>query len=174
MKKMPVPSMRSPRNSRRLLCLLTLCSALYTVPAAQAAAAAAVNTIIAAEAAPPGVVFDIDEWDIDALKHIIARVRDYVDRLRTRFPGLAIVVVSHGEEEFSLMKRAAKNFPQLHHNVEALVADSVPVHVCAGHAVMSGYSENEFVEFVDKVPAGVEKVAEYRRKGFLHIPVLSY
>jgi len=38
--------------------------------------------------------------------------------------------------------------------------------------VMSGYSENGFVDYVDKVPAGVETVAEYRRRGFIHIPVV--
>lgn len=131
-----------------------------------------VDELVAKDSPPPGVVFDIDEWDNDALNWAIPRVRGYVDRLRNRFPGLDIVVVSHGEEEFALMKYARPDFEVLHQQVEALVADQVPVHVCAGHAVASGYNENEFVDYVVKVPAAVETVADYRRRGFVYIPIL--
>ena len=142
------------------------------LPAHAASSAETIDTLLASDTPPPGVVFDIDEWDYDDLKWAIPLVRSYVDRLRARFAELDIVVVSHGEEEFALMKYAKPDFAALHRQVEALVADRVPVHVCAGHAVMSGYSENDFVDYVIKVPAGVETVAEYRRRGFVYIPVL--
>lgn len=142
------------------------------LPAHAASSAETIDTLLASDTPPPGVVFDIDEWDYDDLEWAIPLVRSYVDRLRARFTDLDIVVVSHGEEEFSLMKYAEPDFGALHQQVEALVADKVPVYVCAGHAVMSGYSENDFVDYVVKVPAGVETVAEYRQRGFVYIPVL--
>ena len=142
------------------------------LPAHAASSAETIDTLLASDTPPPGVVFDIDEWDYDDLKWAIPLVRSYVDRLRARFAELDIVVVSPGEEEFALMKYAESDFAALHRQVEALVADKVPVHVCAGHAVMSGYSENDFVDYVIKVPAGVETVAEYRLRGFVYIPVL--
>ena len=156
----------------RLKLLFVLCSLCLTFFAYAVSSAETIEMLLAKDTPPPGIVFDIDEWDNEALQWAIPLVRSYVDRLRARFPGLDIVVVSHGDEEFALMKYAEPDFGVLHQQVEALVADQVPVHVCAGHAVMSGYSENGFIDSVDKVSAGVETVAEYRRRGFVHVPVL--
>ena len=156
----------------RLKLLLVFCSLCMAFFAYAVSSAETIEMLLANDAPPPGVVFDIDEWDNEALQWAIPQVRSYVDRLRARFPGLDIVVVSHGDEEFALMKYAEPDFGVLHQQVEALVADQVPVHVCAGHAVMSGYSENGFIDSVDKVSAGVETVAEYRLRGFVHVPVL--
>ena len=152
--------------------LIVFCSLYFVLPAHAASSAETIDALLASDTPPPGVVFDIDEWDYDDLKWAIPLVRSYVDRLRARFAELDIVVVSHGEEEFALMKYAEPDFGAVHRQVKALVADKVPVHVCAGHAVMSGYSENDFVDYVIKVPAGVETVAEYRLRGFVYIPVL--
>jgi len=152
--------------------LFVFCSLFFAFPVSAVSTAETIEMLLTNDSPPPGVVFDIDEWDNDALQWAIPLVRSYVDRLRTRFPGLDIVVVSHGDEEFALMKYAEPDFGALHQQVEALVADQVPVHVCAGHAVMSGYSENGFIDSVDKVSAGVETVAEYRLRGFVHVPVL--
>jgi intracellular sulfur oxidation DsrE/DsrF family protein len=136
-----------------------------------AASADGVDEILARETPPPGVVFDVDEWDHDALEWAVPQIRDYVDRLRARFPELPIAVVSHGEEEFALMKNAQKQYQAVQHEVEELVNDQVEVHVCAGHAIMSGVSEQGFVEFVEPVPAGVQTIAEYRNRGFVYIVV---
>jgi len=152
--------------------LTAFCGFCFVFPVYAASSAETIDRLLANDTPPPGVVFDIDEWDNEALQWAIPLVRGYVDRLRARFPGLDMVVVSHGDEEFALMKYAEPDFGSLHRQVEALVADQVPVHVCAGHAVMSGYSENGFIDSVDKVSAGVETVAEYRRRGFVHVPVL--
>ena len=59
--------------------------------------------ILAAPSAPAGVVFDIEEWDADALDWAIPMVVQRVEQLRKRFPGLPIAVVSHGDEEFALV-----------------------------------------------------------------------
>lgn len=147
--------------------LLLLCLWLLPGGAAQADAFA---QLLARESAPPGVVFDVDEWDHTALKWVVPQLEGQIRRLRERFPGLDIAVVSHGEEIFALMQGAERYYPQLHGRVQSLVGDGVAFHVCAGHAVMSGHG-GRFVDFVQPVSAGVVTVAEYHRRGYVHVPV---
>jgi intracellular sulfur oxidation DsrE/DsrF family protein len=151
--------------------LTTLLMLLLTWPASASSSDDKIEELLARQTAPAGVVFDVDEWDIDALKWGIPLIRSYVDRLRERFPEIEIAVVSHGDEEFALLKRARDNYQSVHQGVEALVNDRVPVHICAGHAIMNGYSESGFVDYVDRVSSGVETVADYRLRGFEHIAV---
>ena len=151
--------------------LLTTLLMLLAWPACAGSTDDRIEELLALQTAPAGVVFDVDEWDIDALKWGIPLIRDYVDRLRKRFPEIEIAVVSHGDEEFALLKRARDNYESVHQGVEALVDDQVPVHICAGHAIMNGYSESGFVDYVERVSSGVETIAKYQMRGFVHIPV---
>ena len=146
-----------------------LCALLLALPLYAGQSEVSIDEILAMETPPPGVVLDVDEWDSDALRWAVPLMRDYVDRLRARFPDLEIAVVSHGDEEFALMSNAQGEYAAVQRGVEELVADKVPVHVCAGHAIMSGYSENGFVDFVEPVSSGVETVASYRLRGFVYI-----
>ena len=130
-----------------------------------------VNAIIKAEKPPVGVVFDIDEWDNEALTWAVPAIEQYVQQLHARFPGLNIAIVSHGDEEFALMRRARNRFADVHTKVKSLVDKDVQFHVCAGHALMNGQSESEFVKFVKPVPEGVVAVAEYRLQGYVYIRV---
>ena len=153
-----------PKLSAFLFTVLILLSAL-------AQSSEIVDQLLASDTPPPGVVFDVDEWDLDALHWAIPQIRDYVDRLRARFPGIEMVVVSHGDEEFALIKSAKKDHASVHRQVKALVADQVSVQVCAGHAIMNGYSENSFVDFVEPVPEGVGALAKFQLRGFVYVPV---
>ncbi len=54
--------------------------------------------------APFGVVFEIVEHDENALQWAIPAIDRYVRQLRKRFPDIGLAVVSHGREEFALMK----------------------------------------------------------------------
>jgi intracellular sulfur oxidation DsrE/DsrF family protein len=149
--------------------VLTLVAALLMPLSLLAQAPAPVDQLLESGTPPPGVVFDVDEWDHDALQWAVPLIREQVARLRARFPDLPVAVVSHGEEEFALMASARDAYPGVHRQVKRLAGDRVSVHVCAGHAVMNGYNENNFVEFVDPVAAGVEAIAEYRRRGYVYI-----
>jgi len=130
-----------------------------------------VKAIVDAEKPPVGVVFDVDEWDNEALTWAVPAIEQYVQQLHARFPGLKIAIVSHGDEEFALMRRARNRFSGVHTKVKSLVDNDVQFYVCAGHALMNGQSERDFVEFVKPVPAGVVKVADYRRQGYVYIRV---
>jgi len=131
-----------------------------------------VDAVLQMQNAPTGVVFRVDEWDHDALQWAVPIIRKDVARLRQRFPDIKLAMVTHGEEEFALMKRAKDVYPGVQKDVKKLVSDDVIVHVCTGHALMNGQSEAGFVEFVDPVPAGADKVAQYMRQGYIYIEVL--
>ena len=151
--------------------LITWMLILIALPV-QAGKPETVEEVLQLEKAPIGVVFRMDEWDHDALQWAVPVIQKDVKRLRQRFPGIRLVMVSHGEEEFALMKRASDVYPNVHKGVKQLVTGDVKVYVCAGHALMNGQSETGFVEFVEPVPAGADKVAQYMRQGYIYIRVL--
>ena len=132
-----------------------------------------VDTVLQMQTPPTGVVFDIDEWDHDALTWAIPAIQKDIKRLRKQFPDIKLAVVSHGEEEFALMMRSKGIFPNVHKNVKKLIDDDVKVFVCAGHALMNGQSETSFVDFIETVPAGADKVAQYMRSGYIYLPVIK-
>ena len=95
----------------------------------------AVERILKEKNPPFGVVFEIVEGSESDLEWAIAEVKKYSDQLRKRFPDIGIAVVSHGSEQFGLMKSEAKELKEVHTTVKSLVQDdSIPVHVCGTHA----------------------------------------
>jgi hypothetical protein len=63
--------------------------------------AADIDSLLAADEAPDGVVFEILESDTDDLAWAIEKTRQQSQALRRRFPDIAIAVVSHGTEMFA-------------------------------------------------------------------------
>ena len=123
--------------------------------------------ILAAENPPFGVVFEIVEGSKSDLRWAIAAVKKYSDQLRKRFPDMGIAVVSHGSEQFGLMKSEAENYKEVHTAVKSLVQDdSIPVHVCGTHASWYGKSAEDFPDYVDVSPAGPTEIANYVDMGY--------
>ena len=123
--------------------------------------------ILAAENPPFGVVFEIVEGSKSDLRWAIAAVKKYSDQLRKRFPDMGIAVVSHGSEQFGLMKSEAENYKEVHTAVKSLVQDdSIPVHVCGTHASRYGKSAEDFPDYVDVSPAGPTEIANYVDMGY--------
>jgi len=116
--------------------------------AASAEAARAVEAILAAGQPPPGVVFEIVTGEEDGLEWALPLVRDHVRRLRARYPGLPVAVVSHGEEMFGLAEEAAGAF-----------------------AGWRGLAPEDFVEEVDVAAAGPAQVNDYRALGWTVIRI---
>ena len=130
-------------------CLLLLLSCWQL-----AAANDSVNAILEATEAPAGVVFEIVEDDEEILEELMPQVLDAIERIRARFPQTEFAVVSHGLEEFALQTRYRDDYADLHRQVQALVADDVPVHVCETHAGWYGVSAQDFPDYVDVAPTG--------------------
>jgi intracellular sulfur oxidation DsrE/DsrF family protein len=130
------------------------------------ARAATVDGLLAQEKAPPGVVFEIVEGDADALSWAIPQVKAQSRRLRERFPGLSIAVVTHGREMFALQADKRKQNEAVHQSVESLSKEGVPVHVCETYAARRGVAAEAFPEYVNVAPAGPAQVNSYRDLGY--------
>jgi intracellular sulfur oxidation DsrE/DsrF family protein len=150
-----------------LLCL----SVLFYVTAAQAGTQEEINELLTQDDAPFGVVFEIVEGNDDALQWAIPAVNQYVKQLRKRFPGIGLAVVSHGSEQFGLMKDRQKENAKLHQVVQSLVASDVPVHVCGTFASWRGKTAKDFPDYVEVAPAGPTEIRNYEAMGYVLIEV---
>ena len=127
----------------------------------------AVERILKEKNPPFGVVFEIVEGSESDLEWAIAEVKKYSDQLRKRFPDIGIAVVSHGSEQFGLMKSEAKELKEVHTTVKSLVQDdSIPVHVCGTHASWYGKKADDFPDYVTVSPAGPTEIANYEDMGY--------
>ena len=160
--------MRQPGRTYYLISVL-LGGLLLIATTAQAGNQETVEQLLAQDDAPFGVVFEIVERDEDALQWAIPAIDRYVRQLRKRFPGIGLAVVSHGREEFALMKsRQADNAP-LHQAIRSLVANDVPVLVCGTHASWRGQDADDFPDYVDVTPAGPTAIRNYEAMGYVLI-----
>lgn len=125
-----------------------------------------IENIVKQQDAPFGVVFEILESDADALTWVIPKIKKYVDQLRKRFPDISIVVVSHGSEQFGLMKTKQKVKSKIHQIVKSLVANDVPILVCGTHASWRGVTPDDFPDYVEVTPAGPTAISHYEDMGY--------
>lgn len=130
-----------------------------------------IEQLLAQKDAPFGVVFEIVEGHGDALEWAIPAVNKYVKQLRDRFPDIGLAVVSHGSEQFGLMKSQQKAKAEVHKTVQSLVASDVPVHVCGTHASWRGKEAKDFPDYVDVAPAGPTEIRNYEAMGYVLIEI---
>jgi intracellular sulfur oxidation DsrE/DsrF family protein len=131
-----------------------------------AQAADEIRFLLQSNEPPAGVVFEVVEDDGDALTWAIPRITDYARRLRARFPGLDIAVVSHGKEQFALQQQYRDEYRQVHRGVQSLLGDDVQVHVCGTHAGWYGVSAEDFPDYVDVTAAGPAQINDYENMGW--------
>jgi len=146
-------------------------AALLFSTAAQASNQQEIEQLLAQKDAPFGVVFEIVEGDDEALQWAIPAVNKYVKQLRERFPDIGLAVVSHGSEQFGLMKSAQKEKAQIHQTVQSLVASDVPVHVCGTYASWHGKNADDFPDYVNVSPAGPTEIRNYEAMGYVLIEI---
>lgn len=129
-----------------------------------------IQWIVKQEQAPPGVVFDIREYDEDALVWVGPRLERYVALLRARFPELEVAVISHGDEMLALQSRNRQRFRQVHRMAEHLAKDlHILIQVCGTFAALNGVSEDDFPDYVEVVPYGPSQLADYLQIGYEHV-----
>ena len=132
----------------------------------QASNQATIEELLSQDTAPFGVVFEVVEHNEAALQWAIPAINRYVQQLRERFPEIGLAVVSHGSEEFALMKSQQEKNSSVHKGVQSLVAADVPVHVCGTHASWRGKSAADFPDYVDVTPAGPTEIRNYEAMGY--------
>jgi intracellular sulfur oxidation DsrE/DsrF family protein len=147
---------------------LTLLGLLACTSQTFASVEGEINLILKQTEAPSGVVFEIVEGDEASLEWAIPQVKKQAERLRKRFPGLDIAVVSHGKEQFALETSKQENYQSVHQSVKQLTTqEDIPVHVCGTHASWYGKTEGDFPDYVDVVPAGPVQIRQYEDLGFI-------
>lgn len=157
----------APVNSRLLVkhSLFMVLAALLAMPLL-VEANDDLEHLLAQGDAPDGVVFEIVEADEDALQELLPQVRTAIERIRARFPQTEFAVVSHGREEFALQSKYQSENAQIHQQVQSLVSEDVPVHVCETHAGWYGVSAEDFPEYVNVAPTGPGQISLYQELGY--------
>ena len=125
-----------------------------------------VDRLLTQSTPPEGVVFEIVEADEDALETLIPKVQQAINRIRARFPQTEFAVVSHGREEFALQTQYREEYDEVHQQVQSLVADDVPVHICETHAGWYGVTAEDFPTYVDVSPTGPGQIRLYEELGY--------
>lgn len=143
-----------------------LASTALVAGSASAGAQDQINQIMASQEAPFGIVFEIVEADDDALQWAIPEVNRYVQQLRERFPEIGLAVVSHGTEQFGLMKSRQEENAPVHQIVQSLLASDVPVAVCGTHASWRNKNAGDFPDYVDVAPSGPAEISNYQDMGY--------
>ena len=131
---------------------------------------AEVDRLLESEEAPVGVVFEIVEGEEDALRWALPEVARLSARLRARYPGLPIAVVTHGREQFGLLSNEAEGpLADIHDRAQGLRSEEIDLHVCGVHAGWDGYTPEDFPAYVDVSASGPAQIRDYRNIGFVLI-----
>jgi len=131
-----------------------------------------IKFILQASNPPAGIVFEIVEGKRDDLAWAIPQTQDYIRQLKEKFPAMKFAVVSHGSEQFGLLKSESTQQAQMQTKVRSLVTDqNVPVHICGTHASWFHKTAVDFPDWVDVVPVGPAKIRDYQRSGYALIVI---
>ncbi len=153
-----------PYHSAKFLLVCVLCLAPAGVPAELQGQ---VKEILALKTAPPGVVFEIVSGNEAFLAEAVPKVLAASARLRARFDGIEIAVVTHGREQFALMREKTSQNRQVHELVKRMTSEEeIPLHVCGTHAQWFGIPPEAFPEYIDVAAAGPAQVRAYRELGY--------
>ena len=145
---------------------------MYVASSQAIAANNALESIYARQQPPPGGTFEIVDWDDDYLQRAIPWVNQQIVALRKKFPGLDVAVVSHGNEQFALLKDSDAAYPNIHSNVQRLIVDhDIKLELCLGHANIKGFSQNDFPDYVDIEASGPSQIAAYEALGYEKVVV---
>ena len=153
----------------RILRLPLLAFFIVVSQASYADARATLDSILKMDEEPAGVVFEIVTGGANSLKWALPKTREYIAELKKRFPEIHIAVVSHGNEQFALQSKHAKNYKKVHSITQQLVAENIPVHVCGTYASWRNISEEDFPEYVDVAAAGPATINDYIALGYILI-----
>jgi len=116
--------------------------------------------------APPGVVIEII-GERELLRTLLPEIAQNIEKLRDRFPGIPVAIVSHGAEQFLMTSANAAKAPETHQLLQSLVKDdAVDVHVCGTHASWFDVMPEDFPDYVDVAPAAPAQIRHYEDLGY--------
>ena len=160
-------------NSRHFCCYVLGLSVVVAMSSELLASVQAEMQAVLAQGKPPdGVLFEIVEADADFLKWAIPEIKQHIDRLRAKFPHLDVAVVTHGREQFALMRKTSDRNHDLYERVKSLVKDDkIALHVCGTHANWRQVESSEFIDGIDVASAGPAQINDYKALGYVVIRI---
>jgi intracellular sulfur oxidation DsrE/DsrF family protein len=136
------------------------------------AAPLTLDDLLARPAAPAGVVFEIVDRDPNALAVALPWVKQAAQRLKARYPGLPMALVTHGREMFALQTGKRAGNSAIHQMAESLSRDDgIPVHVCETYAGRHGLAAEDFPAYVDVAPEGPAQIRNYEALDYVRLVV---
>lgn len=132
-----------------------------------------VEKLLNANEAPSGVVFEIITWEKNAWDWATPMLKQFRTQLLTKFPELDIALVSHGGEQFELVKSKEAENKQSFKVLKSLTNEGVDVHVCGTHSSWRDVPEAAYADFIDVSPSGPAQINDYIKLGFTHILLKS-
>ena len=94
-------------------------------------------------------------------------IQDLRMQLKAKYPEIEIAVVSHGREQFQLIKKRAKRQKQAISILEELVnQEQVNLHVCGTHSSWYDIPESSYIDIVDVAVSGPAKINDYINLGY--------
>ena len=131
-----------------------------------------IEEIIALNDAPAGVVFEIVTGSSNSLQWALPETKNYIKRLRKKFPTLEVAIVTHGYEQFALKTTNNNKFKKVHSLTQQLVQkNNVQLHVCGTYAERKNVSEEEFPNYVDVTAEGPATINDYISVGYILIKI---
>ena len=126
-----------------------------------------VDTLLAEKQAPYGVVFEIVSGESGLLSQLLPTVKADIKKLRDRFPGLPVAIVTHGNEQFDLLTENRSTETVAHSLVEQMVkSNDVDVHVCGTHAEWKNKAPEDFPDYVNVSATGPAQIKDYVALGY--------
>lgn len=124
--------------------------------------------VLALKTAPTGVVFEVVSGNEDYLQTALVDFEEHQKQLKAQFPDIKLAIVSHGSEQFALTTANQQTQSTTHSLVQRLTGDeSVPVHICAGHASWRDLKAADFPDYVTVSKSGPGAVRDYQAQGYL-------
>lgn len=126
-----------------------------------------VDRLLQSDNTPAGVVFELIENDKKTWEWAAPMIKNLRVQLKEKYPNIEIAVVSHGREQFQLLKKRAKKQQQAMLTLENLVqTKNVNLHVCGTHSSWFGIDSNAYMDFVDVAVSGPAMINDYIDLGY--------
>jgi len=144
----------------------TVISGLLLLMSQLAIADDEVNDILNSSPPPVGVVFEVLTHEPAAWPKALAYIKGAIKRLRAKHSDMSFAIVSHGMEQFALLKEEKENHAGLHGEVKSLLKDNVKLEVCGTFSEWNGYEKDDFPSYVTIVDQAPRSIGFYEEDGF--------
>lgn len=142
-------------------------SLIFSLPVYSENSSQLMQQLLSEKTAPAGVVFEIATGANNSLQLALPAVKKHIKKLRQKFPGITIAIVTHGKEQFALKSSNTNKYKKVHDLTQQLAKDeNIDLHVCGTYASWNNVSAEEFPEYVDVTAAGPATINDYIALGY--------